>query len=79
MDYLHPTMQAALAPFSPKPVETSFNDDDIYIIDLHSKMVAAIFGRSSASYQAARAGGMTVQIGQALVTGMTAKYLVGAA
>lgn len=71
MDNMHPAMRQAIAPFMPR----SFNDDDLYLIDLRRKCVIQEFGSSSESARIARITGLPVKPGQALLKGMQAKYM----
>lgn len=71
---LHPAMAQALAPFSP-PALRSLNDDDIYVVNLRTRTVVQEYGASSASAAAARAEGLPLKPGHALVTGMQARGL----
>ena len=73
MDNMHPLMREALAPFAPP--RRSFNDDDLFVIDVRTGEVVHEYGASSATAQAARVHGITVKPGQALVKGMQAKDL----
>lgn len=73
MDNMHPLMREALAPFAPP--RRSFNDDDVYLIDVRTGNVIKEYGASSETAHMARTYGITVKPGQALVKGMQAKYL----
>lgn len=75
MDNMHPVMQAALAAFAPP--KQSFNDDDIYVIDLVRRVVIRHYGASSHHAAYAKYNGESLDVGQALVKGMTAKHIIG--
>lgn len=45
MDNMHPLMREALAPFAPP--RRSFNDDDVYLIDVRTGNVIKEYGASS--------------------------------
>lgn len=75
MDAMHPVMVKCLAPFAPPPALRSLNDDDIYVVNLRTRTVVQEYGASSASAAAARAEGLPLKPGHALVTGMQARGL----
>lgn len=70
---LHPAcIQAAEAISRP-----SLNDDDIYVIDLHTRKIVDQLGSSSIMAMAIRSGTLWgVKPGQALVRGMQARLLL---
>ena len=53
----------------------SFNDDDLYLIDLSKRRVITSYGASSESARAARSQGIPVKPGQALLKDMQAKHM----
>ena len=71
MDNMHPQMRQALAPPAPR----TFNDDDLYLIDMRKRRVIQEFSASSETARAARTTGVPLRVGQALLKGMQAKYL----
>ncbi|MGB3882030.1 MAG: hypothetical protein WA955_15780 [Diaphorobacter nitroreducens] len=74
LTHLNPTIAAALAPYAPAAPRT-FNDDDLYVVNLRTKTIVREYGVSSASAQVARVEGLPVKPGHALVTGMMANSL----
>lgn len=69
MNNIHPIMADALAPFVQS---RSLNDDDIYLIDVRTRTVVRHVSNN------ARATGFHVGVGQALLTGMQAKFMADA-
>lgn len=66
MNNIHHIMAEALAPFvQPR----SLNDDDIYLVDVRTRTVVRMVSNN------ARATGFHVALGQALLTGMQARFL----
>ena len=71
----------ALAPFAPANSSvhaaarrSSFNDDDVYVIDVRSKQVIKNLGCKTSAAECARRGdGHPVKVGQAVMTGMQAR------
>lgn len=71
----------ALAPFAPANSSvhaaarrSSFNDDDVYLVEIRSKQVIQNLGCKTAAAEDARRGnGHPVKVGQALLTGMQAR------
>lgn len=71
---------AALAPFAPADSSVHkdairLNDDDLYVVDLRSKCVIRSIGCKSQEAWDARFDGIRVRPGQALVTGMQARFM----
>lgn len=66
MSNLHPIMAEALAPFVQ---HRSLNDDDIYVVDVRTRTVVRHVSNN------ARATGFHVALGQALLTGMQARFI----
>lgn len=63
---LHPVMAEALSPFvQPRRL----NDDDIYVVDIRTKTVIRMVSNN------ARSIGFHVTLGQALLTGMQARFI----
>lgn len=63
---MQPHLNPPAAPYSPP---RTLNDDDIYVVDVrHKKVLRAVPDN-------ARALGFQVGVGQALLTGMQAKFL----
>jgi len=74
MDTMRPVMSECCA--APAlPGSQSLNDDDLYIVNLRTRTIVREFGASSPSATVARAGGLPVRPGHALVTGMAARGL----
>lgn len=68
MNYVHPIMQAALAPWAPPPAVDRLNDDDAYIVDLRANRVIRQCSRELAR------SGISVTLGHAVMTGMQARH-----
>ena len=71
MDNMHPQMRQALAPPAPR----TFNDDDLYLIDMRKRKVIQEFSASSETARAARTTGVPLKLNQVLLKGMTAKHM----
>lgn len=72
---LHPVMADALRPFAPAASAVhNLNDDDLYIVDVHTKAIVSRYGCKSVPAAQARMQGLTVKPGHALLTGMQAQH-----
>lgn len=66
MNNIHPIMAEALAPFA---LPRRLNDDDIYLVDVRTRTVVRMVSNN------ARDVGFHVALGQALLTGMQARFI----
>lgn len=53
----------------------TFNDDDLYLIDIRKRRIIQQYSASSETARAARTTGVPLKLNQVLLKGMTAKYM----